>query len=192
MSNSNRVEFRRLLQTRSVLFSCEGTAEAVIIDRLVGDERTIVPAPNVVRDNDGRPYTTLRKMKDLQDQYLGVGYPNDLLIIRIVDVNPGSIVIPKLYRKQVELRDVITRPEIEALVLAREGAYEDWYRHGKSILKPSEWCEQKLGFGKKLKTRKFLQQYWESADVVVNAIRTYDQLLGSHGREQLNLSDLLA
>ncbi len=192
MVNSDRNEFRRLLQTRSVLFSCEGTAEAVIIDRLVEGGRTIVPVPDVVRDNDGRPYTTLRQMKDIRDRFLGVGYPDGLLIVRIVDVNPGNIVIPKLYRREVELRDVITRPEIEALVLAREGAYQDWYRHGKSSLKPSEWCEQRLGFGRQLKTRKFLEQYWNSADTVVNAIRTYDQLLGSHRHEQLNLSDLLA
>ena len=188
----DRDEFRDLLQDRDVLFSCEGTAEAVIIERLVRGDRTLVPRSQVVENRDGRPFTTLRKIKDLQNEFFGVDYPHGLMIVRIKDNSNENFVIPKLYRHNIIYRDVITRPEIESLVLAREGEYANWYQHGKSKIKPSKWCEQKLGFGKQLKTYSFLCEYWNSADEIVDSIHEYDSLLGTHKHDQLNLSDLLA
>lgn len=194
MSNNwkkERDEFRGLLQSRDVLFSCEDTAETVIIERLVKEGRTLVPPSHVVENRDGRPYTTLRKISKLQDEFFGVDYPNGLMIVRVKDQSPEAFKIPKLYRDSIIYRDVITRPEIESLVLAREGQYRNWYEHGKTESKPSEWCERELGFGKKLKTYQFLKQYWNSAYVVIDAIRNYDSLIGGHKHDQLNLSDLL-
>ena len=151
-----------------------------------------MPRSQVVENRDGRPFTTLRKIKDLQNEFFGVDYPHGLMIVRIKDNSNENFVIPKLYRHNIIYRDVITRPEIESLVLAREGEYANWYQHGKSKIKPSKWCEQKLGFGKQLKTYSFLCEYWNSADEIVDSIHKYDSLLGTHKHDQLNLSDLLA
>lgn len=195
MSNGwrrEREEFRSLLQSRDVLFSCEGTAEAVIIECLVQGSRTLVPRSQIVEDRDGKPFTTLRKIKDLQNEFFGIDYPHGLMIVRIKDHSSENFAIPKLYKNNVIYRDVITRPEIESLVLARENQLRAWSQHGKTQMKPSEWCEQKLGFGKRLKTYQFLIDYWNSADVIIDAIEKYDSLLGKHRHEQLNLSDLLA
>ena len=169
----------------------EGTAEAVIIDCLVKEGKTLVPPSHIVENRDGKPYTTLRKINRLQDEFFGVDYPHGLMIVRVKDQSPENFRVPKLYRDSIIYRDVITRPEIESLVLAREDQYRNWYEHGKTESKPSEWCERELGFGKKLKTYQFLKQYWNSADVVIDAIRNYDSLIGGHKHDQLNLSDLL-
>lgn len=194
MSNNwkiERNEFRELLRSRDVLFSCEGTAEAVIIDCLVKEGKTLVPSSHIVENRDGKPYTTLRKINRLQDEFFGVDYPHGLMIVRVKDQSPENFRIPKLYRDSIIYRDVITRPEIESLVLVREEQYRNWYEHGKTESKPSEWCERELGFGKKLKTYQFLKQYWNSVDAVIDAIRNYDSLIGGHKHDQLNLSDLL-
>lgn len=194
MSNNwkkERAEFRDLLQSRDVLFSCEGTAETVIIERLVKEGRTLVPHSHVVENRDGRPYTTLRKISKLQDEFFGVDYPNGLMIVRVKDQSPEAFKIPKLYRDSIIYRDVITRPEIESLILVREGEYQNWYQHGKTQYMPSAWCEQKLSFGKQLKTYQFLKKYWDSADVIIDAIEKYDSAIGGHKHDQLNLSDLL-
>lgn len=77
-----RDEFRDLLQSRDVLFSCEGTAESVITGRLVQEDRTLVPSSQIVEDRDGRPFTTLRNIKDLQREFFGVDCTHGLMIVR--------------------------------------------------------------------------------------------------------------
>lgn len=183
--------FRRELAEKDVLFSCEGTAESVIISRLCGSGKLLVPEDHLVRDRDNRPFTTARRARDLQRDFMDVGYPDGLMIARIVDVNPGVLSFSKLYRDRAVVRDVVTRPEIESLVLVREGAYEDWYAHGKSAMLPSEWCVRKLGM-RRVKERSFLEGYWGDANELVAAIREYTRLLGGHKGDQLNLADLLA
>lgn len=189
--NDQRDVFRHELQTHNILFSCEGTAEAVIIQRLIEGGKLIVPSDNIVTDVNGRPYTRDRTAKSLQADYLGLNYPKGLVLVRLVDVNPGVLRWSRLYRDRVTVRDVVTRTEIEVLILVRENQYQDWYRHGKSShLLPSQWCIQRLGFSA-VKTRDFLESYWDDPDVLVDAIRRYTESLGSHKNEQLNLSDML-
>ena len=56
-------EARRLLTDRFVLFSCEGTAEGVVIQRLYDADLLVVPRRHVVKDSviSNRPYTRKRK-----------------------------------------------------------------------------------------------------------------------------------
>lgn len=189
--SDDRESFRRELATRDVLFSCEGTVECVIIERLYDSGHLLVSEDHLVRDRDNRPFTTARSAKDLQRDFMDVAYPHGLMIVRVVDVNPGNFKLPKLYRERAIIRDVITRPEIESLVLVREGAYKDWYQHGKSTMMPSQWCVQRLGM-KEVKGQEFLESYWHDADVLVEIIREYTRLLGGNKNDQLNLADLLA
>lgn len=188
--NSRRDNFRRELETKDVLFSCEGAAESTIIRRLSESGNLLVPEDHLVRDRDGRPFTSDRKAKDLQEDFLDVDYPHGLMIVRIVDVNPGKLEFAKLYRDRVVIRDVITRPEIESLVLVREGEYRDWYQHDKSTIYPSQWCISRLGY-KDIKTQDFADNYWNNADDLIDTIKQYTTLLGGRKNEQLNLIDLL-
>lgn len=89
--NKTRDEFQRELVEHDVLFSCEGTHESVIIEKLCESGRLIVPEERLVRDMDGNPYTADRKAKDIERDFLGIDYPHGLLLVRIVDVNPGAI-----------------------------------------------------------------------------------------------------
>lgn len=191
--NSRRAEAIRELKSRSVLFSCEGKAERVIVERLVEDDLLIVPKANVVRDMDGRPCTLLRKAKDIQREFLGVDYPAGLMIARIVDVNPGAFRLARPYTLlDIKIFDFITRPEIESLVLAREGELDRFRgRRGHDRqLNASDWCVQKLGMTD-VKSEEFLLDYWNDADRLIRCIREAHSKLGGNKNDQLGLVDLL-
>lgn len=187
-------ETHELLTSRHVLFSCEGRAEQVIITKLIESGRTIVPDNRVVRDMDGNPCTRLRKAKDLQREYLEVDYPDGLLIARIVDVNPGRLKFSGPYRlRDIKTLDFITRPEIERLVVVKEGqlgAFEG--RRGKDRqLNASDWCIQKLGLTA-VKSKEFLEEYWQDAFELERCIRKAHASLGGRAGTELGLMDLLA
>lgn len=54
-----------VLKRRYVLFSCEGTAEGVVIQTLYDNDLMVVPRSRVVMDAvwDDRPYTRLRALQ---------------------------------------------------------------------------------------------------------------------------------
>ena len=187
-------EVHDLLTTRQVLFSCEGKAERVIITRLVEDGCTVVPERNVVRDMDGRPCTLLRRAKDIQREYLDMtDYPDGLLVARIVDVNPGVLRFSQPYRlRDIRVCDFITRPEIERLVLAKEGSLSAFLsrRGADRQLNASDWCQQKLGMTD-VKAEAFLREYWKDSRELARCIREANASLGGKKNEQLGLVNLL-
>ncbi len=183
-----------LLTSRHVLFSCEGRAEQVIITKLVESGLTVVPDDRVVRDMDGNPCTRLRKAKDLQREFMEVDYPDGLLVARIVDVNPGKLEFGRPYRlRDIRALDFITRPEIERLVLVKEGqlgAFEG--RRGKDRqLNASDWCVQKLGLTA-VKSKEFLESYWQDAHELERCIKRAHASLGGKAGGELGLVNLLA
>ena len=68
-----------VLKRRYVLFSCEGTAEGMVIQTLYDNDLMVVPRSRVVMDAvwDDRPYTRLRKASAIAGQYFGVDYAVD-------------------------------------------------------------------------------------------------------------------
>lgn len=178
---SKATEAIRDLKSRQVLFSCEGKAERVVITTLSEADALVVPNQNIVRDLDGRPCTLLRRAKDIQREFLGVDYPDGLLIARIVDVNPGAFRLDRPFRLlDIKVSDFITRPEIEALVLVREGELDRFRgRRGEDRrLNASDWCMQKLGM-KNVKDEEFLKVYWSDAGELARCIREANSKLGA-------------
>ncbi len=182
-----------LLSTRHVLFSCEGKAERVIVTRLVEGGCTIVPRRNVVRDMDGRPCTLLRRAKDIQREFLGMDYPNGLLVARVVDVNPGRLAFDRPYRlRDIRVLDFVTRPEVERLVLVKEGQLDAFQKRRGSDrhLNASDWCIQKLHMDD-VKSERFLEGYWSDPDELVRCIREAHRKAGKGESAELELADLL-
>lgn len=191
-------DIKELLSSHYVLISCEGTCEQVIVDTLLSGEKLAVPMENLVTDpSQGTPYTRLRKAPDIQEAFLGLDYKMgdnpELVLARIVDVNPGAFTLRRLYRDRVIVRDFVTQPEIEMLMIFKEGAFQSWSNHrvkGRQ-LKPSEFCSRELGY-KYLKSERFLRDYWSDPEEVVRCIREYHSCIGRRKRGQLELADLLA
>lgn len=123
-------DVKRALHSRFVLFSCEGTAEGVVIQRFYDDGLLLVSPDRVVSDAVylNRPYTRTRKAADIVNQYLGMDYAvggaEGILIAGIVDSRSPRFVLPREVRDDVLVLSFFTRPEIEMLVIHKEGAYD--------------------------------------------------------------------
>ena len=185
------------LLSRYVLFSCEGTAEGVVINRLVDARKLIVPDDRIVKDPiTVRPFTRLRKAKDSEDRFFGQNYAVEgakgLLLARIVDSRSAKFSLSRMNRDAALVKSFITAPEIEMLVIHTEGAYEDWCRKSRQDRKltPSGYCVQYLGF-KEVKSAGFLQGYWADSDKLTSAIHAYSAKQGKRKANELTLANLL-
>ena len=190
-------DVRSMLEHRYVLFSCEGAAEGVVIQRLFDEGLLAVRRERVVLDSVyvDRPYTRTRKASDIARQYLMMNYAVDgaegLLIARIVDSRAPRFELPRGVSEGAEVRSFYTRPEIEMLAIHREGAYDEWLRKSRRnrSLRPNEFCKQELGLSR-IKETAFLKEYWSSGAVLVGAIREYASKCRRH-EDELLLVDLL-
>lgn len=188
---------KHALLNRYVLFSVEGTAEGVIVERLYDDNLLVVPRERVVTDVQylDRPYTRSRKSSDIAREYFGVNYAvngsEGLLIARIVDSRAASFVLPRAVHNAAIVESFFTRPEIEMLVIHREGAYRDWLRESRRNrqLRPSQFCKGQLGFSR-IKEAGFLRDYWSNGKILADSIRDYASCYQREKGESI-LADLL-
>lgn len=187
----------RALSSRYVLFSVEGSAEGVIIERLVEDDCLVISRNRIVPDANyyERPYTRTRKASDIAAQYFGVNYAvngsEGLLIARIVDSRAANFNLPRNVRNAAVVYSFFTRPEIEMLAIFREGAYKDWLRAKRrnKDLRPCEFCKGELGL-EKIKETTFLKKYWAKGDELAKSIREYARNCHRDKGENI-LADLL-
>lgn len=188
---------RDILESRFVLFSVEGAAEGVIIERLIDDGLIVVPRDRIVCDAlyVDRPHTRTRKAVDIVRDYFGVNYAVDgaegLVIARIVDSKSPRFDIPRKQNNGTEVLSFYTRPEIEMLVIHCENAYGAWlkYKRRHKGVKPSDFCKSELGIIE-VKQTDFLKKYWSDGSVLAQCIRAHASKVQ---REQgdLLLADLL-
>ncbi len=106
----DRDELRRLLRSSYVLFSCEGTAEAVCIQKLVDAKALVVPRANIVDDPIFfTPYTRLRKADVIAGRFLRTTFEGEglsgLTICRIVDSRSGKFRLPRQFENDFALCD---------------------------------------------------------------------------------------
>lgn len=187
---------RERLRGSYVLFSCEGTAEAVCIGRLVETGALVSPRHNIVDDPIFfTPYTRLRKADDIAERFLRTTFEGDgvsgLVICRVVDSRAGRFRLPRRCEGSCDVVSLFTRPEIEMLVIHAMGAYDEWARASRRDrqLRPSEFCKGHLGM-RHVKERSFLESFWDAYDLV-DAIGAYDERR-AHGDGEFSLSVLLA
>jgi hypothetical protein len=122
----DRRDVRKLLRSRFVLFSCEGTAEGAVMQRLYDEDALVVPRERVVVDPMMfTPYTRQRKADSIARTFFANSYEgygaSGLLIARIVDSRAGRFVLPRRWNKNVAVESFFTRPEIEMLVSRKRG-----------------------------------------------------------------------
>ena len=191
----DREELRGLLQSSYVLFSCEGTAEAVCIEKLVEAGSMVVPRHNIVDDPIYfTPYTRLRKADEIADRFLRTTFEGDgvsgLTICRVVDSRSARFNLPRRLEEICIVASLFTRPEIEMLVIHAVGAYDEWSRASRRNrgLKPSEFCKGQLRLPR-VKEGDFLKEFWDTHGIA-EAIRAYDARR-SHATDELSLGALL-
>ena len=90
--------------------------------------------------------TNYRKADDIAREFLTREYDREIVILRIIDNSNDNFVIPRIYRKHINIKslDIVTKPEIEILHIISEGLekeFEQEKKHTKSKLNPSSFCK---------------------------------------------------
>lgn len=192
----SRTNVGELLDSRWVLFSLEGGAEQVVIDKLIEADALRVPRQRIVDDPiTFTPYTRLRKADKIAQRFFGTSYYDDgasgLLLARIVDSRAARFVLPRRWENSCVVESFFTRPEIEMLAIHAEGAFKEWINASRRNrqLRPSEFCKGDLRMPN-IKSPSFLEAYWDECRLI-NAMHAYDQHRNRASGE-LSLGDLLS
>lgn len=162
------------------IFSCEGSAEQIVVEKLLAANALAFAADDVV------DVTRKRKAADIQEEHLSYDYDFPVCIVRLLDSRKERFKLGNLYVDRFPVVSVLTHPEIEILAILKEGKWEKWSRSGK---KPSEFCKSDLGFGHQMKSAEFLKGYWD-ADSLVKAAMEYRRI-SSIPKGEICLADLL-
>lgn len=161
---------------------CEGSAEQVIIDKLVDDNRLIFTRENML---DGEVIRT-RSAKSFEERYLRKGFTEKITVLRILDSRREKFCLSKAYAPKIDVINVITAPEIEMLVIFNENKYAEYK---KSEMKPSEFCKSVMGYHE-IKSTDFIKKYFSNTDALIAAIYEYRRVSDIR-RGEYALSDLL-
>lgn len=173
-----------MINDRIIACICEGSAESVIINKLIDAERLIF-SRNELLDNE---VIRCRSARKFEDQYLGKGFTKKISIYRILDSRRETFKLRKAYQSKVDVINVITAPEIEMLIIVHERKFSE-YSKVKSNTKPSEFCKNSLKYSE-VKSTKFIEDYFSDIDVLVRAIEEYKRL-SKIPKTEICLADLL-
>lgn len=161
---------------------CEGSAEKAIINLLLENNKLIFNKKQMI----DRQIITCRDAKSFEAKYLRKGFEHKITVYRILDSRSENFNVSKVYKEKIEVVNVITAPEIEMLIIFNENRYEDFK---KSRLKPSTYCKKKLKY-KDVKSYKFVQEYFENVDKLVESIEKYKRI-SCVKKDECTLCDLL-
>ena len=147
---------------------CEGAAESAIIDVLLEHNLLIFKREEmldegVIRCRDGNSFET---------RYLRKGFSEKISVIRVLDSRRENFRLSKAYENKVDVINVITAPEIEMLIIFNEDKYNEFKKTGK---KPSTFCKENLKMSG-VKSYDFVRNYFENPNVLVQAIKKYNEI----------------
>ena len=174
------------------LIMCEGSNELEIIRILLNSDLLTISSNDLIGLN---PYHARQISGNAQVRTELNIYPgNDVVVIRIGDVQNEPLIIPKEYEcKITEIKKYCTKPELEMLLIISEGMI-DAFEKTKSTITPKEFSKKHISYGRKKynnSTEFYRLYYGERPQMLVDAIREYKRLRKSHKRDELYLADLL-
>lgn len=168
------------LKNSYVLCICEGTAEEVILNRLL-DENCLIFNRNQVID---KAPTRIRQARKIESSFLNRDFAKDVVILRIIDSRREKFNLGKLYRERFSVYDILATPEIEMLMVWGENLYEEFK---KSRKKPSDFMAA-VHAREEIKSRSYLERYYADVNYLLTAIENYARD-ASH-RDELGLYQL--
>lgn len=163
---------------------CEGKAEETIINKLLNNNKLIFSREELLEEK----VIKCRSAKKFEKIYLGKRFDKKIIVYRILDSKVENFNISKAYKDKIEVVNVITSPEIEILVIINENKYDDYTNKYKSKTKASDYCKKILGF-KNVKTKEFLDEYFNDVENLINCININKKHSKSSGYK--NLADIL-
>lgn len=144
---------------------CEGTAEEVIVSKLLDADRLIFTRDNLLDEEIIRT----RSAAAFEQQYLRKGFQDKITVLRVLDSRRENFKMSKAYEHKIDVINVITAPEIEMLIILNEGKYDAYKRSRK---KPSDFCKEDLRMSG-VKSRVFVEKYFSDTNRLIDAIQEY-------------------
>lgn len=96
---------------------CEGNAERAILDILLDNHKLIFKREELLEEE----ILKCRSGKEFEKRYLRKGFLEKITIYRILDSHTERFNLSKAYEHKVDVKNVVTAPEIEKLIICNEG-----------------------------------------------------------------------
>ena len=166
---------------------CEGGAERAILDLLLDNHKLIFEREDLIEEEVLR----CRSGKEFEKRYLRKGFSDKITIYRILDSRSERFNLSKAYEPKVDVKNVITAPEIEKLIICNEGKIKDYERETRKnpVLKPSIYCKAFLKYYD-VKSYDFVTEYFSDMDVLLSALHEYRRISKVRANE-MTIWDLL-
>lgn len=161
---------------------CEGSAEKAIINLLLDNDLCIFKKEDLIEQE----LLSCRSAKSFEERYLRKTFDDKISVIRVLDSRKEVFKLSKAYKDKIDVINIVTAPEIEVLIILREGKYQNFK---KTKLKPSDYCKQKLKMSN-VKDYDFVTDYFSDVSVLVDVLKQYKKLPNTP-KTELTLSDLL-
>ncbi|MCD8795323.1 hypothetical protein [Mammaliicoccus sciuri] len=143
---------------------CEGKVEEYIISILL-ERKVLIFGEEQLLDDELLP-GKLRHGEYFKDKYLTSSHGKKIVILIIADKKDkqGQLKISEDFMFQVKsINYILTRPEIEMLMILKLGLKDDYYKV-KQSKKPSLYLKEKVD--KKIKSEKFVRKFYEEHDII--------------------------
>lgn len=176
------MEIQVLKLCKYIACICEGSAEKAIINILLDNDLCVFKKNDLIEQE----LLSCRSAKEFEELYLRKSFDDKISVVRVLDSRKEVFKLSKAYKDKVQVINIITAPEIEVLIILREGKYQDFK---KSKLKPSIYCKQFLRMTN-VKRYDFVTDYFSDVSVLVNVLKQYKNL-SNIPKDELTLSDLL-
>ena len=166
---------------------CEGGAERAILDLLLDNHKLIFEREELIEEEVLR----CRSGKEFEKRYLRKEFTDKITIYRILDSRSEKFNLSKAYEPKVDVKNVITAPEIEKLIICNEGKTKDYERESRKnpSLKPSIYCKSFLRYPD-VKSYDFVTEYFTDMEVLLNALHEYRRISKIRANE-MTIWDLL-
>lgn len=154
----------------------EGNAEKAIIDILLDNNKLIFQRSEILEDE----IIKSRNAKTFCNEYLNFNFDGKIIIYRVLDSKNEKFKVPKEYEFKVEkVINIITRPEIEILIIIAENLYD---KYKKSKQRPSIFLKHHLkGFAKSCD---YYCTYFNDPNKLISAINKYSSITKFEKNEQ--------
>lgn len=166
---------------------CEGGAERAILDLLLDNHKLIFEREDLIEEEVLR----CRSGEEFEARYLRKGFEEKITIYWVHDSRSEKFNLSKAYEHKVDIKNVITAPEIEKLIICNEGKYKDYEKEARKNprLKPSSYCKSNLKY-KNVKSYDFVTKYFANMEVLIRALHEYRRISKVRGNE-MSIWDLL-
>ena len=127
---------------RYILLLAEGAAEREVIDTFLESGQLLFSRFDLV----GKKVQDRTSVRHVEDNFLSLKYEKKVSIVRIIDSRNEKFRLRAEYRDRYnEIITINTRPEIEILLIIKNGDYDD-YCKVRSQEKASSYCRRKYGY----------------------------------------------